>query len=80
MPGVSHSPVASLGGALVLPSLEANLGVATLTDVLFGKVAFVFRGHFGTQSRPLVLGVVLGLPGQCVQAQSHLSKIKKKKL
>ena len=72
--GVTHTTVTGLWGSFVLTSLKAYLGVAALAHILFCEVALIFSGHFGSQPRSLVLGMILGLAGQGIEAQGHLEK------
>ena len=72
MPGVTHPAMAGLTGALVGPRLEEQSPVPPAPVLLLREVPLVLGGHLGSQPGTLVLGVLLGLAGQRVQAQGHL--------
>jgi len=71
---VSERADTSLTSALVVTGLQSHVALAG-AQLLFGELAFVPIGHFGTQSRTSVLRMLLSKSSQSVDAECHLRNI-----
>lgn len=70
----SADVLASLGGSLVLSSLQTDDGLASL-QLLLGEVALGLISGLGAQPRSLELGVLVGLAAEGEQGVGHLSNV-----